>query len=93
MDEKKLLNRVQFLAHYLFIASAEGREFLKLMKLLHVSTPTFPQPADVIERHGGAVGWAGVREGQLTLIRSLEVLGQNYLDKLESENQSKETIK
>lgn len=87
MDEKRLLNRVQFLAHALFIANNEGKEFLRLMKLLHVTTPTFPQSQEMIERHGGALSWAAFREGQITLIRSLELLGQNYLDKVEAENQ------
>jgi hypothetical protein len=91
-DEQRLLNRVQFLAHHLFITTAEGREFVKLMKLLHVYTPTFPQQAHVIEAHGGALGWATFREGQLTLIRSLELLAKNYLQKLEAENQVNKEI-
>lgn len=90
MDEKKLLNRLQFLSHSIFISSADGREFIKLMKMLHVLTPTFPMPASIIEQHGGAIGWAAFREGQLTLIRSIDALAQNYLDKLAAENTTKE---
>lgn len=93
MDEKKLLNRVQFLSHKLFLDNAEGREWIKLMKLLHVTTPTFPQPEEIIDRHGGALGWAAFREGQITLLRAVEILGQNYLDKLEAESQSKEVVR
>lgn len=86
MDEKKLLNRIQFLAHALFIANPEGVEFLKLMKLLHIMTPTFPQKPEFIANHGGALSWSSFREGQLTLIRSIDALAQNYLDKLAAEN-------
>lgn len=93
MDDKKLLNRVQFLAHKLFLDNAEGREFIKLMKLLHVNTPTFPQSPETIERHGGATMWAAFREGQVMLLRSIELLGQNYLDKLEAETQGKEIVR
>ncbi len=89
MDEKKLLNRIQFLSHSLFISNADGREWVKLMKMLHVLTPTFPQPPHVIDQHGGAQGWAAFREGQLTLLRSIDALAQNYLDKLEAENMEK----
>lgn len=89
MDEKKLLNRLQFLSHSLFIVNPDGKEFVKLMKLLHVLTPTFPQPPNVIEQHGGSLGWAAYREGQLTLLRSIDALAQNYLDKLEAENTTK----
>lgn len=92
MDEHKLLHRVQYLAYALFINNQEGKEFLRLMKLLHVKTPTFPQPIKCIEEHGGALSWASFREGQITLINSLELLGKNYLDKVEAENQSKEKI-
>jgi hypothetical protein len=86
MDEKKLQNRLQYLSHALFIANPDGKEFIRLMKLQHVITPTFPQPPHVIEQHGGATGWAAYREGQLTLIRAIEALAQNYHDKLEAEN-------
>ncbi len=86
MDEKKLLNRIQYLSYSLFINNAEGVEFIKLMKLLHLNTQTFPQSPDVLERHGGAIGWAAFREGQLTLVRNIQELAQNYLDKIEFEN-------
>lgn len=86
MDEKKLLHRIQYLSYALFINNPDGIEFLKLMKVLHVMTPTFPAPDDVISRHGGALGWAAFREGQLTFMRSIQELAQNYLDKLEFEN-------
>lgn len=89
MDEKKLLNRIQFLSHSLFLTNPDGIEWVKLMKVLHVMTPTFPQPPHVIEQHGGAQGWAAFREGQLTLLRSIDALAQNYLDKLAAENQPK----
>ena len=89
MDEAKLLNRVQFLAHNLFSTNPEGQEFIRLMKLLHVCTPTFPQSQDVIARHGGPLGWASFREGQITLLRSLEILGKNYLDKVANEVKEK----
>lgn len=92
MDEKKLLHRVQFLAYHLFHTLAEGKEFLRLMKVLHLSTPTFPQPCNVIEMHGGPLGWTSFREGQATLIRSLEQLGKNYLDKLDAETNNKEIV-
>ena len=93
MDEKRLLQRIQFLAHKIFIANEEGKEFIRLMKLLHVQTPTFPQQEDVIARHGGALAWAAYREGQLELWRAIEALAQNYLHKLEAENQAKENVK
>jgi hypothetical protein len=93
MDENKLLHRIQFLAHHIFITTAEGKEFLKLMKVLHLNTPTFPQQPNMIEAHGGATGWAAFREGQLTLLRSLEQLAQNYLQKIASENQAQESVK
>ena len=86
MDEKRLTSRIQYLAHQLFIANKEGAEFIKLMKLLHINTQTFPQSLDIIERHGGASCWAAFREGQLTLIRSIDVLAQNYADKIEFDN-------
>jgi len=56
------------------------------MKYLHVLTPTFPQEPAFIERHGGSIGWAAYREGQLTLLRSIDAMAQNYLDKLAAEN-------
>lgn len=93
MDEKKLLSRIQFLAHQIFLVNAEGKEFMRLMKMLHLLTPTFPCDPKMIEAHGGAVGWAGFREGQITLWRSIDELAQNYMDKLAAENQSKESIK
>lgn len=93
MDEKKLLNRIQFLAHQIFLVNAEGKEFMRLMKILHLLTPTFPQTAETIAAHGGAIGWAGFREGQITLWRSIDELAQNYMDKMAAENQSKEQIK
>jgi len=89
MDEKRLLGRVQYLAHALFLDNPDGKEFIKLMKLLHLLTLTFPQAEDVIARHGGSLAWAAFREGQVTLLRSIELLGQNYLDKLAAENQSR----
>lgn len=92
MDEKKLLHRVQFLAYHLFQTLPEGKEFLRLMKVLHLSTPTFPQPEEAISRHGGPLGWAAFREGQATLIRALEQLGKNYLDKLDAETHNKEIV-
>ncbi len=93
MDEKKLLNRIQYLSHSLFIVNPEGKEYMKLMKMLHVLTPTFPQEARVLEAHGGALGWAGFREGQINLWRSIEALAQNYMDKVAAENQTNEAIK
>jgi hypothetical protein len=89
MDERRLLARIQFLSHKLFIDNPEGIEFIKLMKVLHVQTPTFPMKKSIMDQHGGPVGWAGYREGQLQLLRSLEQLGQNYLQKLEAENKEK----
>lgn len=89
MDESKLLNRIQYLTHSIFVNTAEGKEWVKLMKLLHILTPTFPQKPEVIDQHGGALGWAAFREGQITLIRSIDALAQNYLDKLAAENQTK----
>jgi len=91
MDENKLVHRVQQLSYKLFMENAEGKELLRMMKILHVLTPTFPQSEQVIERHGGAVAWAAFREGQLTLIRSFELLAQNYLDKMAAEN-TKENV-
>ena len=93
MDEKKLLNRLQFLSHSLFLVNPEGKEFVRLMKMLHVMTPTFPQKEEVIAQHGGAVAWAAYREGQLTLLRSIDALAQNYLDKIEAEHSTKEVTK
>lgn len=81
------LSRLQFLACHLFLNTPEGREFLQLMKLVHIETPTFPQEAKVIDRHGGPLGWAAFREGQITLVRSLEVLADNHLKRVEAENQ------
>ncbi len=86
MDEKRLLNRLQFLSHALFIANPDGKEFIRLMKLKHVNTPVFPQPQPVLETHGGALGWSAYRAGQLELLYSMDLLAQNYLDKLEAEN-------
>ncbi len=86
MDEKTLLNRLHFLSHSLFIVNPDGKEFLRLMKYLHVLTPTFPQKPDLLEAFGGGLGWASYREGQLTLIRSIDAMAQNYLDKLAAEN-------
>lgn len=88
MDEKRLDNRLRFLANALFIASAEGKEFIKLMKLKHVNFPVFPQPVHVIKTHGGAVGWAAYRAGQLELLYSMELMAQEYLNKIDSENRS-----
>lgn len=89
MDEKVLLSQIQMLAHKLFIANPDGQQFIKLMKLLHVTTPTFPQSVDTLNRHGGPIGWSAFREGQITLLRSLEILGQNYLDRVQSETKEK----
>jgi hypothetical protein len=80
------LNRLQYLACALFINHPDGKEFLQLMKLVHVDTPTFPQDQRVIDRHGGPLGWAGFREGQITLVRSLEELAENHLRRVEAEN-------
>ena len=88
MDEKQLLARVQYLSHKLFIANSEGKEYIRLMKMLHIQTPTFPQKGDVIECHGGPLAWAAFREGQLTLLRSIDVLARNYEDKIEAEQKT-----
>lgn len=86
MDESKLLSRVQHLAHSLFIANEEGREFLKLMKILHIDTPALPQTLETIDKHGGPLGWLAFREGQITLIRSLQALANNFSAKIDAEN-------
>lgn len=88
MDEKQLLARVHLLSHKLFIANADGKEFLQLMKMLHIMTPTFPQKEEIIANHGGPMAWAAYREGQLTLLRSIDVLAQNYSDKIEAEQKT-----
>lgn len=88
MDEKQLTARLRFLAHKLFIADKDGAEFLHLMKLMHVMTITFPQSPTVIEQHGGSLAWAAFREGQLTLVRSIEALGRDYQQKIEAEQKS-----
>lgn len=90
MDEKKILHRVQYLSHKLFVENKEGAEFVKLMRYLHVLTPTFPQKPEVLEAHGGALGWAGFCAGQVKLLHSIEVLAQTYRDKLEAELKQKE---
>jgi hypothetical protein len=90
MDEKQLLARVQFLSHKLFVADPDGKEFIQLMKLLHIMTPVFPQSVGIIDRHGGPIGWAAHQEGKLALLRSLEILARNYADRIEAENQKEQ---
>ena len=92
MDEMRLRNRVQFLAHELFVANKDGAEFLRLIKLAHMQLKTFPQPADFIASHGGALAWSAWRDGQAALMSSFTTLGQEYLQKLEAENKTKEQI-
>jgi hypothetical protein len=92
MDEKQLLARIQFLAHKLFIADPSGMEFIQLMKNLHLQTKTFPQSDGVITRHGGPLAWAAFREGQVTLLQSLEALGRNFQERLDAEMKSKMEI-
>ena len=90
INEKKLLHRIQYLAYKVFVESEEGKEFLRLMKALHLMTPTFPQNEQVINQHGGAESWAGFREGQITLIRSIELYAEQYLQHVAGENQENE---
>lgn len=85
MDNVRLLSRVQYLAHELFNNNQQGIEFIKLMKLLHVHTRTFPQEPSIIEKHGGALGWATFREGQVTLLLSFETMANEYKQKIDSE--------
>jgi hypothetical protein len=81
MDKRVLESkRLVFLATKLFKENTEGREFLDLMKKFHVETPTFPIPETEmgkIERHGGAIAWAAFREGNLDMIRKIELMSNS----------------
>lgn len=92
MDENKLINRIQYLAHKVFYTMPEGKELLSLMKVLHVSKPAFPRPADEIAAYGGSQSWMAFREGNLSMLMSFDQLAKNYLDKLEAENKSREIL-
>jgi len=93
MDEVRLLNRIQFLAHELFVANPNGAEFLRLIKLSHMQKKTFPQPPEFIAAHGGALAWSAWRDGQAALMTSFGILGNEYLQKVEVDNKTKEQIK
>lgn len=80
-DSKRLI----YLATKVFKENPEGAEFLELLKKFHIETPTFPVEVRRIERHGGAIGWASFREGNLDMIRKLELMAnsKDYLRDIE----------
>jgi hypothetical protein len=76
--------RLVFLAIKLFKNNPEGKEFLQLLKAMHLETPVFPiSKLDLtkVKRHGGPLGWAAFREGNLDMIRKIELMSksENYL--------------
>lgn len=79
MDESK---RLVYLATKLFKENVEGREFIELLKKIHLDTPTFPTNINKVERHGGPLGWASFREGNLDMIRKIELMAnsKDYLN-------------
>lgn len=81
MDKRILESkRLVFLATKVFKEGTEGREFLDLMKKFHIETPTFPVPVEdvgKIERHGGAMAYAAFREGNLDMIRKIELMSNS----------------
>jgi len=85
MDELES-KRLVFLAIKLFKQNNEGQEFLELMKKRHFSFKTFPpNKLEKIEWHGGPLGWAAFREGQLDTLREIETMIQctDYLNETE----------
>ena len=89
MDDSQRLSRLQLLAYRLFIDNKEGVEFLELMKLQHVATKTFPQPAEYLAAFGGGVGWAAYREGQVAMIGAIEAIAKDFMDRIEAEQKEK----
>lgn len=70
-----------YLATKLFKEGSEGQELLNLLKAFHLKTPTFPlSPRDLekMDRHGGALAWAAFREGNLDMIRKLEMMSESH---------------
>lgn len=73
MDKLKS-KRLVYLAINLFKNNPDGKEFLALLREAHLETPTFPIDVQKIERHGGSIGWAAFREGNLDMLRKIELM-------------------
>lgn len=73
---------IHHLCHKIFVGSADGRSLLKLMKEWHTNTPTFPMEPVKLERHGGAMGWAAFRAGQLDFLLRIESMANEYEQKV-----------
>lgn len=87
MDKLKS-KRLVYLAISLFKNNTEGQEFLQLLREAHLETPTFPIDAQKIERHGGSLGWAAFREGNLDMLRKIELMA-NSKDYLKEDEDKK----
>lgn len=81
---------LQHLCHKIFIGTQDGKKLLELMKQYHLMAPVFPCDADKMERHGGALGWSAFRAGELNFLLRLEVMANEYEQKLLADNQQKE---
>lgn len=82
MSDKRLIHLATQL-----LDNADGREFLALLKELHILTPTFPIDEHKMQRHGGPLGWASFREGNLDMLRKLELMSKSrdYLNETKEE--------
>lgn len=69
--------RLIYLAVNLFKQNPDGQEFLDLLKQMHLETPTFPIDTHKIKRHGGPLGWAAYREGNLDMLRKIELMSES----------------
>lgn len=91
-QEKQTLEskRLVFLAIKLFNDNPEGVEFLQLLKNMHLDNPIFPtQDVQKIERHGGALGWAAFREGNIDMLRKIELMANSRDYLLENKDEKK----
>lgn len=78
---------IHHLCHRIFIGTPDGKKLLQLMKEWHVNTPVFPCHQQVLDRHGGPIAWAAFRAGQLDLLLRIEVLANQFEQKVFADNE------
>lgn len=89
MKEKINMNVMFHLCHKIFIGTQDGQQLLDMLIQLDGETPTFPQVPEIMEQHGGALGWAAFRAGQRHFVRAIETMALQHAQQLEAELKEK----
>lgn len=88
---KKSKEYLMGLCFRLVNTNKEYQELVELLKDYHNEMPVFPAPIDLQNQHGGALGYAAFRAGQLHPFHLVETMAREHEQKLEYEAKQNET--